>query len=124
MSRDSGAPSMGPRSDERGNEFRGIILRERKGSLQWGRAQMSAEIQPRIRQLISAASLQWGRAQMSAEMFVLLVPVKRAGLPSMGPRSDERGNFHSGCVGSWGSGFLQWGRAQMSAEIVFRTGAK
>src|SRR5579885_2193507 len=100
MSRDSGAPSMGPRSDERGNEFRGIILRERKGSL------------------------QWGRAQMSAEMFVLLVPVKRAGLPSMGPRSDERGNFHSGCVGSWGSGFLQWGRAQMSAEIVFRTGAK
>src|SRR5215831_17401174 len=58
---------MGPRSDERGN--------------------MTLTIATTIQH-----SLQWGRAQMSAEIL-LQVPGPQGGLhPSMGPRPDERGN--------------------------------
>ncbi len=60
-------PSMGPRSDERGNVD--------------GRNALSAE-----------DALQWGRAQMSAEMRSSLFLRSLEPLPSMGPRSDERGN--------------------------------
>ncbi len=60
-------PSMGPRSDERGNKPHSTC--------------------PCLRQY-----LQWGRAQMSAEMNLRGADLTAAILPSMGPRSDERGN--------------------------------
>src|SRR5579885_3402605 len=62
------AASMGPRSDERGNEAR-LPAAPPVRWLQWGRAQMSAEMaQYPITQPVFLDFLQWGRAQMSAEM--------------------------------------------------------
>src|SRR5437773_2330798 len=73
--------SMGPRSNDRGNEFR------------------SRPFSP------NAAMLQWGRDQMIAEM-----PEKPKGpapenLASMGPRSNDRGNGTVVCSSSdfWAS---------------------
>ncbi len=37
-----------------------------KNGLQWGRAQMSAEIGPPMSAMLCRAILQWGRAQMAA----------------------------------------------------------
>ena len=59
---------MGPRSDERGNEEKVSKMPREEVLLQWGRAQMSAEI------------LEEG------------VRLLREAHASMGPRSDERGN--------------------------------
>ncbi len=42
-------------------------------TLQWGRAQMSAEINPASAAATSTMPLQWGRAQMSAEMAAELL---------------------------------------------------
>ena len=83
---------MGPRSDERGNKSVPEVFP--KGvCLQWGRAQMSAEMsKSSCTVLCGAKSLQWGRAQMSAEMY-------------------------TGAAGGLSIVSLQWGRAQMSAEI-------
>ncbi len=39
--------SMGPRSDERGNALESADALGKMEQLQWGRAQMSAEISPR-----------------------------------------------------------------------------
>ena|GEM_PF-3497318 len=66
--------------------------------LQWGRAQMSAEMNQNPTNGVAAVMLQWGRAQMSAEIYL----------------ADASGLFDYS---------LQWGRAQMSAEILvfFRT---
>ena len=62
--------SMGPRSDERGNEKLAKTLKMANlGMLQWGRAPMSAEM--------------WAQKNYHA-------PGKKGA--SMGPRSDERGN--------------------------------
>src|SRR5579885_1360100 len=60
--------SMGPRSDERGNEL--LVLDHRKdfAELQWGRARMSAEMPSRAPRWSANRALQWGRARMSAEM--------------------------------------------------------
>ena len=82
---------MGPRSDERGNVQTPIHL-VRSSKLQWGRAQMSAEILTLGVGLLQRRGLQWGRAQMSAEIYFLQ-------------------------LGEVGIILLQWGRAQMSAEI-------
>ncbi len=109
--------SMGPRSDERGNEAR-LPAAPPVRWLQWGRAQMSAEMaQYPITQPVFLDFLQWGRAQMSAEIMVILRTKIPGKFPSMGPRSDERGNettAQNGCAISIG---LQCGRAQMSAEM-------
>jgi len=62
---------MGPRSDERGN---GAVLGYAvRGSirLQWGRAQMSAEMLWARMKSSGSDGLQWGRAQMSAEISLL-----------------------------------------------------
>src|SRR5579885_1899855 len=86
--------------------------------LQWGRAQMSAEMaQYPITQPVFLDFLQWGRAQMSAEIMVILRTKIPGKFPSMGPRSDERGNAKSRCCRRRCALALQWGRAQMSAEI-------
>src|SRR5579885_1944704 len=66
------------------------------------------------------ASLQWGRAQMSAEIQVAALSQSIAALSSMGPRSDERGNMRTGLQREPAGEDLQWGRAQMSAEIKTR----
>src|SRR5579885_2980380 len=63
------------------------------------------------------ASLQWGRAQMSAEIQVAALSQSIAALSSMGPRSDERGNMRTGLQREPAGEDLQWGRAQMSAEM-------
>src|SRR5579885_1761572 len=60
--------SMGPRSDERGNTLSEKMTAYLWAILQWGRAQMSAEIQFPTPYLYWPNNLQWGRAQMSAEM--------------------------------------------------------
>src|SRR5260221_1689617 len=60
--------------------------------------------------------LQWGRAQVSAEIgwgVAQRVTKQRA---SMGPRSGERGNAPTQ-VGAVALTLLQWGRAQVSAEM-------
>src|SRR5579885_156362 len=71
--------SMGPRSDERGNTVRSRAIAWYFSMLQWGRARMSAEINP-----IVSGGLEGLRA-------------------SMGPRSDERGNVFSSaeCRRAW-----------------------
>src|SRR5579885_3471758 len=88
---------MGPRSDERGNIRVSQAARHRCPGLQWGRAQMSAEIHRDERSAGSGVRLQWGRAQMSAEISFRAVHAQ--------PPDSA----------------LQWGRAQMSAEIRVRT---
>src|SRR5579883_3166700 len=87
-----GEASMGPRSGERGNSlaFSADMV---NGLLQWGRAQVSAEMMNLSYDVfIEADVLQWGRAQVSAEIH---------------HGSDRGARF----------GVLQWGRAQVSAEI-------
>ena len=132
--------SMGPRSDERGNFGEKRDPFGTRGALQWGRAQMSAEIRPSGIQASAANLLQWGRAQMSAEMRTTSAPrphsdplqwgraqmsaeistlsssEREAALASMGPRSDERGN-EKYPEEKLRIDPLQWGRAQMSAEM-------
>src|SRR5207302_7039644 len=83
--------SMGPRSDERGNTAANPNMPAAR-RLQWGRAQMSAEISQVLFMGSSIQLLQWGRAQMSAEMWKCAKPKKPPADTSMGPRSDERGN--------------------------------
>ena len=62
-------------------------------------------------------SLQWGRAQSSAEMLVQFWRITaNANTASMGPRSIERGNFPVTFYKHFIL-LLQWGRAQSSAEI-------
>src|SRR5579883_2367202 len=85
-------PSMGPRSGERGNLLEPLIHKLKNLALQWGRAQVSAEILRLVRNDHCFSVLQWGRAQVSAE--IVLDPI--------GPPEGE---------------VLQWGRAQVSAEI-------
>src|SRR5438309_646589 len=62
------------------------------GMLQWGRAQVSAEVFRPDRLGIGSGELQWGRAQVSAEVpYEMLLTLTL-----------------------W---LLQWGRAQVSAEV-------
>ncbi len=89
------------------------------GYLQWGRAQMSAEIDSAGSLSQSPGYLQWGRAQMSAEISLLQERALCCVAPSMGPRSDERGNQYTVAADAAEGMSLQWGRAQMSAEIPF-----
>jgi len=84
---------MGPRSDERGN---GQPLRKSS--------------QP-------SSLLQWGRAQMSAEITAQPRNCFQCLVASMGPRSDERGNGLDAVLVECRLIQLQWGRAQMSAEM-------
>src|SRR5579885_766096 len=83
--------SMGPRSDERGNRRYGLPRLPKK-ALQWGRAQMSAEMHHCFTEDRIVGHLQWGRAQMSAEIRRIGYVVRGRRCSSMGPRSDERGN--------------------------------
>jgi len=133
---------MGPRSEERGNRgtascssaarrrFNGAALRgarklisrrrfeRRRWLLQWGRAPRSAETVNCTGGHCDRATLQWGRAPRSAE--TARADPRRAGDgASMGPRSEERGNFSvsSGIVFPLSK--LQWGRAPRSAETRF-----
>src|SRR5579883_850284 len=88
-----GEASMGPRSGERGNSlaFSADMV---NGLLQWGRAQVSAEMMNLSYDVfIEADVLQWGRAQVSAEIN------HPREIPALHP-------------------MLQWGRAQVSAEMV------
>src|SRR5579875_1183060 len=88
--------------------------------LQWGRAQMSAEIYLADASGLFDYSLQWGRAQMSAEILVFFRTWEPRELASMGPRSNERGNATAIAPSFTVEDLLQWGRAQMSAEIRLR----
>src|SRR6266851_6324469 len=66
-------------------------------NLQWGRAQTSAETSIKGWKLhVRIAYLQWGRAQTSAETWLIDCEPAAPCLPSMGPRSDERGNGGTG----------------------------
>ncbi len=64
--------SMGPRSDERGNAAQPNVRVLSAARLQWGRAQMSAEIRVPPYRVTAPVELQWGRAQMSAEINQLI----------------------------------------------------
>ena len=111
-------PSMGPRSFERGDLARLQKLGRKVLTLQWGRALSSAETPDRaqaqwsdLRSFNGAAlfrarrpqagnssrcsnpSLQWGRALSSAETQVDLFTTTDLVIPSMGPRSFERGDL-------------------------------
>ncbi len=109
---------MGPRSDERGNGLGGAGTWKPSASLQWGRAQMSAEIRThpwRPGHGGHGASM----GPRSDERGNELDRVRRAAavVASMGPRSDERGNTTFLGWPDLSATSLQWGRAQMSAEI-------
>ena len=90
---------MGPRSIERGNIIEYLAAIGRKGGLQWGRAQSSAEIHQHKKQPKQLGRLQWGRAQSSAEMLSDAFRSSAAFDASMGPRSIERGNWYEN---AWG----------------------
>ncbi len=59
--------SMGPRSDDRGDEYLDIA-RETKAALQWGRGPMTAEMDEKPVELPRWRLLQWGRGPMTAEI--------------------------------------------------------
>src|SRR5258708_7475924 len=63
-------------------------------------------------------TLQWGRDQMIAEISGGWGRSYRLCTASMGPRSDDRGNFHLPAAFHAGA-LLQWGRDQMIAEMVW-----
>src|SRR5579875_2734142 len=132
--------SMGPRSNERGNTGAPPHVGLYSWSLQWGRAQMSAEIwndKPERTQEegFNGAALKWARKWMPAELgnrrrsasmgprsnergnMSGEVGHRMPLLASMGPRSNERGNANTRALGLTGTLALQWGRAQMSAEM-------
>src|SRR5579884_772729 len=77
---------------------------------------MSAEIRTPRARTRPTTSLQWGRARMSAEIAFSALWQSRKDEPSMGPRSDERGNRLRKMLSDAGYD-LQWGRARMSAEM-------
>ncbi len=88
---------MGPHSTECGNLL--ALGAPRCGkSLQWGRTQLSAEIDAELAETMDILLLQWGRTQLSAEMQST----------SRAIRKRSR---------------LQWGRTQLSAEIGAIAGA-
>src|SRR5258706_537352 len=89
--------------------------------LQWGRAQVSAEIKFVALAERFRALLQWGRAQVSAEMAYPHGSATEDRGASMGPRSGERGNVPEVPVAAVRL-MLQWGRAQVSAEISIQPG--
>ena len=61
--------------------------------LQWGRADVSAELPcPAAVTIIATFPLQWGRARVSAETPGTPRLLRGRGHASMGPRSCERGN--------------------------------
>src|SRR5579883_261650 len=66
--------------------------------------------------------LQWGRAQVSAEIQSHEWHHHNADGPSMGPRSGERGNLNEVTKARMAF-FLQWRRAQVSAEIAMEENA-
>src|SRR5579883_444180 len=117
--------SMGPRSDERGDELLSTAQSAELAWLQWGRARMSAE----MRQTIGHGS--WDniasmgpRSDERGDSTEFRKAVKYL-YASMGPRSDERGDVRrsaeiSGTPTALNvTDGLQWGRARMSAEMRF-----
>src|SRR5579884_1600739 len=84
--------SMGPRSNDRGNPA-GEDISRRNFLLQWGRDQMIAEMIGDFGRIARGVLLQWGRDQMIAEM------------------PPEPGVFYVPAG-------LQWGRDQMIAEMI------
>src|SRR5579885_3613509 len=106
---------MGPRSDERGNQYTVAADAAEGMSLQWGRAQMSAEIPFCSSKSATAMALQWGRAQMRAEINLRLPVETVAWLPFNGAalRLARKQQHPAGL--EWSGSHLQWGRAQMSA---------
>ncbi|SPE35097.1 hypothetical protein SBA6_410047 [Candidatus Sulfopaludibacter sp. SbA6] len=108
---------------------------------------MSAEISFQRSGRDPSLWLQWGRAQLSAEMVYAPASAVHVWSASMGPRSIERGNHTSrlrvspACSASMGPRSiergndtrqrglggvlyaLQWGRAQLSAEITAYRGS-
>src|SRR5579885_162420 len=83
---------MGPRSDERGNEELVNLYKRSIKYLQWGRAQMSAEIR-RIGYVVRGRRCSSMGPRSDERGNALLQICLEAPLQSsMGPRSDERGN--------------------------------
>src|SRR6266576_1813044 len=60
--------SMGPRSNDRGNEICGSRCAASSARLQWGRDQMIAEMSTQSSGTGASLLLQWGRDQMIAEI--------------------------------------------------------
>ena len=107
---------MGPRSFERGDCLLQPSARSQSSALQWGRALSSAETHMMRTLRVSSSGLQWGRALSSAETRRTLADCEtihnlqwgralssaetfsqprgffRRTMPSMGPRSFERGD--------------------------------
>src|SRR5579885_1007614 len=111
---------MGPRSDERGNEELVNLYKRSIKYLQWGRAQMSAEIR-RIGYVVRGRRCSSMGPRSDERGNALLQICLEAPLQSsMGPRSDERGNAAYQELQRKAAAILQWGRAQMSAEIESR----
>src|SRR5882724_7976100 len=106
---------MGPRSVERGSLDR-VIDRDRQRLLQWGRAQLSAEVPPKNGACGAHSTLQWGRAQLSAEVSITTsTPPPPTGLQwGRAQLSAEVTRTIRWCSPA---NPLQWGRAQLSAEV-------
>src|SRR5579884_2754559 len=111
---------MGPRSDERGNSS-AAVSSNRASRASMGPRSDERGNKPTYCAFGLIATLQWGRAQMSAEITLLRTCRLRPDTASMGPRSDERGNALESADALGKMEQLQWGRAQMSAEISPRS---
>ncbi len=95
-----------------------VLLKIRRDVLQWGRARMSAEIREADRFVQREVSPSMGPRSDERGNDITGYKAPDAEQPSMGPRSDERGNANSKEANAlWRD--LQWGRARMSAEIWF-----
>src|SRR5688572_29781645 len=100
--------SMGPRSSDRGN---GSICPTTVPTLQlqWGRGRVTAETAKGPLLLLNLRQLQWGRGRVTAETSPMQTICPWALTASMGPRSSDRGNWHTNETSSI-FGMLQWGR--------------
>ncbi len=84
-------PSMGPRSFDRGEAEKQSRYSKSHPSLQWGRGHLTAERRsfPWVREW--SACLQWGRGHLTAESLSSATRSSGGAVPSMGPRSFDRG---------------------------------
>src|SRR5579885_1004342 len=108
---------MGPRSDERGDASLPVARARKFNFLQWGRAQMSAEIWARRWPSSDSATLQWGRAQMSAEINPASAAATST-MPLQWGRAQMSAEINPASAAATSTMPLQWGRAQMSAEMA------
>src|SRR5437660_1179489 len=85
--------------------------------LQWGRDRMIAELRGSGAPSGGTGTLQWGRDRMIAEFSPGGYEETQPLMPSMGPRSNDRG-ITASLLYALNHFILQWGRDRMIAELA------